>query len=76
MSSRKRKKGQITVGDHALMRFIERVHGVDLEFVRDQIRGITEDAINSGATSLNVADFEYKLEPKTRSVITVIDKRR
>jgi hypothetical protein len=61
----------ITVTDHALIRWLERVHGVDVDRFREYIASLTQDAINLGATSIQIDGFLYVLNPARRSVVTI-----
>jgi hypothetical protein len=62
------------VSDHALLRFIERVMGVDIESFRDRILTDTvRDAIAMGATAVVVEGVRLKIQDNT--IVTVLDKR-
>lgn len=50
----------ITITDHALMRYMERVKGMDFEPMRDELRAIIAPAI--GARSLRKDGMEYLLD--------------
>lgn len=47
------------ISDHALMRYMERVMGLDLGPIRREIAGIIAPAIKAGATSTTVGKFTY-----------------
>ena len=64
----------VHVSDHALVRYLERVAGISLEIVRAEVRDLVRDAINAGATRVVVAGCIYELNPKARTVITVLPK--
>lgn len=57
------------VSDHALLRYLERVRGLDLDAVRAEIVGIVHQAAAVGATRVSVNGFTYMLEG--RRVVTV-----
>ena len=65
----------IAVTDHALVRWIERVGGVDLETFREAIRDDVRNAIEAGAVTVEVAGFRYSLNPRERSVLTVLEAK-
>lgn len=65
-------KRSVNVTDRAVLRYLERVMGFDIEKVREHIRGVTLDAIEAGATSKIVDGFAYELDPRSRSVCTVL----
>lgn len=61
------------VSDHALIRWLERVHGVDMEYFRNQILLIVDEAAQAGALSITIDGFCYLIDPDRRSVITIVD---
>ena len=62
----------IIVSDHALIRFIERVAGIDLETIRAHIADQVKEAVDAGATSITIDGFYYVLVPERRSVATIL----
>jgi hypothetical protein len=64
----------VRVTDHAVLRWLERVHGIDVEFFRDQIREIAGPAAAVGASGLKHAGFLYVISGGT--VITVHEDDR
>ena len=65
----------VRVSDHAVVRWLERVHGIDMEFFRDEIRAIAGPAAAVGAAALRKDGFVYKLSDG--AVVTVVaDARR
>lgn len=64
----------ITVSDHALVRYLERVAGVSLEIVRTEIADLVREALDAGATRVTIAGCIYELNPKARVVLTVLPK--
>lgn len=61
-----------TVSDHAVLRWIERVHGVDLEAVREQILDQGREAwLAQGAVSVQVPELKVTLIAKDGCVVTV-----
>lgn len=73
-------KRQPIISDHAVVRYIERVFGVDV----DQIRaGMATDDVRSaialGASSVTIEGIEFRirtLADGTRQVATVIERER
>lgn len=49
------------VSDHAVLRYLERVEGVDLDALRRQIARTVDQAARQGATGVVVDGFCYKL---------------
>ena len=62
----------VSVTDHAVLRWIERVHGIDIDIIRAFIADATREAINAGATGVQVDGYLYVLSPDNRSVVTVL----
>lgn len=52
---------QISITDHALLRYIERVQGVDLDKLRDHIRREIEPAVKMKAKNITIDGFIYHL---------------
>lgn len=50
------------VTDHALLRWLERVHGIDMEKFRCDLDVIVRDAVRAGAKALNRDGFKYVIE--------------
>jgi hypothetical protein len=62
----------ISVSDHAIVRFMERVLGTNIENIRSNIREMVRDALDAKATSITIDGFCYTLDPINRSVISVL----
>ena len=60
----------VNVSDHAVVRYMQRVMGVDTEKVRDDIATLALPAVRSGAVSLTVGEAVLKLAQN--SVTTVL----
>lgn len=62
------------ISDHALLRYMERVQGLDIKALKDNLLkrnpGI-EAAVNSGATSITIEGATFVIKGKT--VTSVID---
>lgn len=57
------------VTDHAVIRYLERVKGVDIDVVRAEISELVETARDLGASGAVVAGWSYKI--KDGNVVTV-----
>lgn len=62
------------VSDHAVLRYMERAKGIDIESVRTHIALLCRSAVNAGAASLKTEGVEFQF--KNRTVITVTPKTR
>lgn len=59
-------KENITVSDHALVRYLERKYGFDFEQYREEIlTPIAKQAIQAGATSVKAGDISFKVANNT-----------
>lgn len=58
------------VTDHAVLRYLEWVHGIDLDFVRREIAAVTAAAIAAGARNLTRDGVVYQFRDDV--VVTVI----
>lgn len=57
------------ITDHALIRWLERLQGIDLTVFREEIAAITRRAVSAGACSVTKDRFRYCLAGAT--VVTV-----
>lgn len=55
------KKTRVRVTDHALVRFLERVGGVDVEALRQALARSMEEAAHLGAAAAVVDGYRYVL---------------
>ena len=63
-------KPVVLVSDHAVIRYMERVMGLEVERVRDDIRRKVQRAMDfPDATAINVDGFRYLLEDGTVKTI-------
>ncbi len=60
----------VAVQDHALLRYLERVMGLDLAKVRNQIADLVQPAVDVGASAYTADGTTYLLEGG--AVVTVI----
>ncbi len=56
------KKPIHPVTDHALIRYLERVKGVNIEALRHEIGRIVDDGLNKGVCGVQSAGFTYRIE--------------
>lgn len=52
---------KIDISDHALIRWLERVHDIDMEFFRDRIRDEIAPAIAMGASSVKMGGMKFAI---------------
>lgn len=62
------------VSDHAVLRYMERVQGMNVEGVRTHIGMVCRSAVNAGAASLKTEGVEFQFA--NRAVVTVTPKSR
>lgn len=63
------------VSDHAMLRYIERVNGIDLSFIRREIERTTAPAVAVGARSVSKDGFTYMIGVNG-VVVTIIDDQQ
>lgn len=63
-----------TVSDHALIRYIERVHGIPMEAIRQQILLKAENAIRLGAGAVRLEDCTLVIKGSTVVTVKADDK--
>ena len=68
------KKPRHPVTDHAVIRYLERVEGVDIEAIRREIGRRAETGIEAGACGVVSAGFCYGIEGGV--VVTVLHHNR
>lgn len=56
------KKSRIPISDHAVLRYLERVQGVDIERIRREIGARVDHAATQGACGIIIDGFSYKIE--------------
>lgn len=70
-----RKKGKVAVTDHAVVRYLERVAGVDIDAVKREIQELVPSRKGlEGIDTLNVFKGPIKLVVKDNIVVTVAPK--
>jgi hypothetical protein len=60
----------VHVTDHAVLRFLERAHGLDVELVRKHLSGMAVNAVRLGAIGVTIDNV--KLVIRDASVVTVM----
>jgi len=68
-------KTSMFVSDHAVLRWLERVHKIDIERIRAVIAEKVQYAIGTGASALIMGNIRFELSPDGH-VVTVIKKDR
>lgn len=63
-----------TVSDHALLRYIERVHGIEIEEIRSWLLEKADAAIRLGAYAVQLQDC--RLVIKGATVVTVVTEEK
>ena len=61
-----------SVSDHAVLRYLERQHGVEIERIRDHIRGLCVSGVRYGAAGVIAEDVKFILQG---DVVTTVLKR-
>lgn len=70
-----RRKGKVVVTDHAIVRYMERVSGIDIDAIRSEIREIVPSHERlKGINNLNVFKGSHKIVIKDSAVVTVSPK--
>lgn len=62
------KKPMAHVSDHAVLRYLERVHGVDVGAARQELGALVDTAVTAGAGAVVIDGTRYVLSG--RAVIT------
>jgi hypothetical protein len=65
------KKPRVRVTDHAVVRFLERVGGVDVEALRQGIARAVDEAARMGASAVTIDGFRYALEQDDQGPVVV-----
>ena len=67
-----RARARAAVSDHAVLRYLERVHGVDVDAIRLAVHAICADGIERGASAVRVDGRAYVI--RLGVVVTVYPK--
>ena len=68
------KKPAIHITDHALLRYLERVLGYDVETLRRQIGHEISARTSGDATSVKMDGYQYRIENKAVVTITSLNR--
>ncbi len=68
------KKPIATVSDHAVVRYLERVMGMDIERLRREIGHRVDRAAGMGACGCILEGFEYRLKEGTVTTVQVAQR--
>jgi hypothetical protein len=68
------KKPRHPVTDHAVIRYLERVQGVDIEAIRREIGRVADKGIEAGAGGVISGGFVYRIAAGV--VVTVLHHNR
>lgn len=63
---------EVYVSDHAVLRYVQRVLGIDTEAIRAEIRVAVKNGVELGASGVRQGNTTYKLTGQT--VVTVLEK--
>lgn len=65
---------QVLVTDHAVLRYLERAHDLDVEAIRRHLSGLAVNAARLGASAVTIENVKLVLRthPDVVSVVTVI----
>ncbi len=70
------KKPIVHVTDHAVLRYLERAHGVDVEGLRRRIGRTVDNGVKHGANGVKFCGLSYVLVGKTVVTIAKVDRRK
>lgn len=66
------KRQPVRVSDHGIVRYLERVKGMDISAIRDEMLTPERiDAIENGATRIIIGGHKFVVQNKT--IVTVLD---
>jgi len=73
----KRRATELTVSDHAVLRYLEREHGIDVEAIRSHLAGPALRAAELGAIAVQVEHIKLVIravEPGRAVVVTTLGR--
>lgn len=64
----------VHITDHAVLRYLERAHGLDVEAVRLHLAGLAETGVRLGAIGVKIENIKLVLAhaPEIATVVTVL----
>ncbi len=75
IEQRRTPRAEPTVTDHALLRYIERVHGIDMDTLRRHVLSSTvREAIRLGASTVRHDGLDYKIANNAVVTVTAVKK--
>jgi hypothetical protein len=66
----------VVVSDHALVRWLERAHGIDMEFFRRKLAGEVGHAAQAGASGLVLNGLRFALDGGRVITVTPVKDQR
>lgn len=61
MTMRETGRARADVSDHAVLRYLQRAHGLDVDWVRDHIAELCSNGVRYGATAVAAEDVKFVL---------------
>tara|TARA_R110002020_G_scaffold185003_1_gene382456 strand:+ start:3632 stop:3889 length:258 start_codon:yes stop_codon:yes gene_type:complete len=68
----KRRATIVTVSDHAVLRYLEREHGINVDVVRDHLAARAQTGAELGATAIQVERVKLVVRSITEGYATVV----
>lgn len=65
---------EVLIGDHAILRYLERVQGYDLDPIRKEILAICFDGVRMGARTVRWQNWLFQI--RDGCVVTVVPRDR
>ena len=62
----------IRVSDHAVLRYLERAHGVDIVAIRRHLAGLSVNAVRLGAIAVTVEDVKLVIARNADESATIV----
>ena len=68
------KKSRIPISDHAVLRYLERVQGMDIERIRREIGARVDIAVDLGACGVIIDGFNYRIDGGVVTTVLRVNK--